>query len=700
MNEPSFSIGVASHTVGALAYLVLLVILVTSWRGRLLGGLLVGAVTASLIWALLLVLKGILPGLSPWVLQLAESLRFSGWFAFLAGLVRGRGGEQHFEHGRTVQFAFHGLSLGLVLLPWLPAGLTDPLPERSLYIGYLLLAVLSLWLVENLFRNVRSEVRWGIKYLCIGLGGMFAYDFFLYSHAVLFGVLDAMFWDARGAVNALVVPLIAVAAARNPDWSLDVFVSRRMVFHMASLSGAGVYLLLMAAAGYYIRVFGGEWGGVLQILFLFAALLLLVALFFSGHLRARLKVFLSKHFFNYRYDYREEWLNFTRTLAGCRRESDPRVCVLAAVARIVDAGAGLLCLRSEVRFLPVAHWNAAIPAGVEEPDDGPLAEFLKHKGWVLDLHEYVRNPDRYEGLELPAWLLGLEDAWLVVPLTDSGDLLGFMVLSRPLAPLDVDWEVLDLLKTAAVQAASYLGQLEALEALAEARQFEGFNRLSAFIMHDLKNIIAQQSIIVRNAARHRQNPAFIDDALGIMEHSVAKMSRLLELLRSGPGDVRPTELDLGRLLEEIVEERSVEAPAPVFSNEAGPVLLYADRDRLRAALRNLVHNAQQATHSVDREGRVTVRMEREDESVRILVEDNGCGMDEAFIRERLFRPFDTTKGDTGMGIGAYESREYVRSLGGDIRVWSSPGEGSRFEVLLPVPEMGDNASVVEKGDGA
>ena len=699
MKDAVFSIGVASYAAGLVAFLALLAVLLTGWRGRLQGGLLVLAVSGSALWALVLLLGAAFPGFPPWLLQVAESLRFSAWFAFLAGLIRGRDGV-HFSGGRLLQGLFHGLALGLVLLPWLPAFLTSLLPSKSLYIGYLLLAVLSLWVVENLFRNVRSEVRWGIKYLCIGLGGMFAYDFFLYSHAVLFGVLDTMFWDARGAVNALVVPLIAVAAARNPDWSLDVFVSRRMVFHMASLSGAGAYLLLMAAAGYYIRVFGGEWGGVLQILFLFAALLLLVALFFSGHLRARLKVFLSKHFFNYRYDYREEWLNFTRTLAGCRRESDPRVCVLAAVARIVDAGAGILWLRRDDRYVPIAHWNASIPVQAEEPPDGPLALFLAEKGWVVDLRELAQSPERYSGLGLPEWLQQQDQAWLVVPLLDAGELLGFMVLLEPLAPLEIDWEVLDLLKTAAVQAASYLGQLEALEALAEARQFEGFNRLSAFIMHDLKNIIAQQSIIVRNAARHRQNPAFIDDALGIMEHSVAKMSRLLELLRSGPGDVRPTELDLGRLLEEIVEERSVEAPAPVFSNEAGPVLLYADRDRLRAALRNLVHNAQQATHSVDREGRVTVRMEREGETVRILVEDNGCGMEESFIRDRLFRPFDTTKGDTGMGIGAYESRAYVRSLGGDVRVWSQPGKGSRFEVLLPIPEMGDNAPLMEKGEGA
>ena len=176
----------------------------------------------------------------------------------------------------------------------------------------MLLAVAGLVLVEQIYRNTPLDQRWAIKFLCIGVGGLFVYDFYLYANGLLFKQLDGAIWSARGAVFAMVVPLIAVSASRNPQWSLQVFVSRHVVFHTAALLGAGVYLLAMAAAGYYIRAYGGSWGGIAQAVFLFGAMVLLALLIQSGQLRSRVRVFLGKHFFKNRYDYREEWLRFTQ----------------------------------------------------------------------------------------------------------------------------------------------------------------------------------------------------------------------------------------------------------------------------------------------------------------------------------------------------------------------------------------------------
>ncbi|WJW74477.1 PEP-CTERM system histidine kinase PrsK [Thiohalobacter sp. IOR34] len=675
-----------SHGLGALFFLVLGLLLATSWKGRMQGGLLVAAVSASTLWALLVAWFAY-SGSGRGLVSLAEAARYAAWYAFLVGILRTQPAGARLFGPRSPRLLLgYGLCLLLGLLPLLPESLFAPLAGKPFFAGYLALSLGGLWFVENLFRNTRPDQRWAIKFLCFGLGGMFSYDFFLYSHAVLFGYLDSELWAARGLVNALVVPLIAVSTARNPDWSLDVFVSRRMVFHTATLVAAGGYLLAMAAAGYYLRSFGGEWGSLLQIAFFFAALLLLVLLLFSGHMRARLKVFLNKHFFNYRYDYREEWLRFTRTLGGCRKERAPRECVIRATATIVDSAGGVLWMRERggARYLPVAHWNMPQPAEAEEAADGALVSFLRERGWVVEIPEFSRNPELYEGLELPAWLEALDDAWLVVPLLDAEELIGFILLQQPLAPVQVDWEVLDLLKTAACQAAIYLGQYEALEALAEARQFEGFHRLSAYILHDLKNIIAQQSLITRNAARHRDNPAFIDDALGVMSHSVGKMERLLGLLRSGMANKRPVPVDLVLLVTEVCEELAAAQPVPCFRSDEAQALVMADRDRMRAAIRNMVQNAQQATAA---SGRVDVRLSRKESRIEIVVEDTGSGMDAEFVRERLFRPFDTTKGDTGMGIGAYETRELVRSMGGDVEVVSRPGEGTRFAVWLPAPDL-------------
>ncbi|MHB8551844.1 MAG: ATP-binding protein, partial [Acidiferrobacterales bacterium] len=108
-----------------------------------------------------------------------------------------------------------------------------------------------------------------------------------------------------------------------------------------------------------------------------------------------------------------------------------------------------------------------------------------------------------------------------------------------------------------------------------------------------------------------------------------------------------------------------------------------NRDRLSAVIGHVIQNAREATPA---DGRVTVRLRADRRQVVIEVEDTGCGMDEAFIRERLFRPFETTKGNSGMGIGAYETREFVRALGGDIDVFSRPGHGTIFRLHLPLAD--------------
>jgi putative PEP-CTERM system histidine kinase len=261
-------------------------------------------------------------------------------------------------------------------------------------------------------------------------------------------------------------------------------------------------------------------------------------------------------------------------------------------------------------------------------------------------------------------------------------LLGFVVLARPRSPQIVDWEITDMLKIAARQAASYLALDGAARALAEAEQFAGFNRLSAFVVHDLKNLIAQLSLVARNGERHKTNPAFVDDMLITVQNSVDKMTRLLAQLRGAlPGGTRG-DIDLCHLLREVIAERQGQEPYPrLIDSPVMPCTLYVDQDRLGSVLGHILQNAQEATR---RDGTVTVCLSVADGEATIVVADNGSGMDASFIRDRLFKPFDTTKGLAGMGIGAYECREFIRSLGGSVAVHSTPGVGTRFAITIPL----------------
>ncbi|TWI62975.1 putative PEP-CTERM system histidine kinase [Pseudoduganella lurida] len=660
------SVPVFSYASAALAFLLLCTALLTRWRGRPHGRLLAAACGVTVLWSA--AQAGLAGGTPPAiVVELAELLRGALWTAVTFAMLGAAAKAQRLALLR--RFAI-GLYAVLFIGALLPAALTPSLQFQLAVVGRMGAAVLGMLLVEQLYRNAGTQGRWAVKFVCLGIGAMFAYDFYLYSDMLLFRGLNRDLWAARGLVNALTAPLLAVALPRSASWSNQLAVSRRMLFHSAALLGSAGYLLAMSPAAYYLRFVGGDWGSLMQLAFLFGATLLLVVILFSGSVRAWLKVFLSKHFYRYHYDYREEWLKFTRTLSQPGPGLGERT--VQALAALVESPGGGLWLRREGRCEPAACWHTAASLAVE-PADSPFCRFIEGKGWVVAVDESD------SAAPLPDWLRVYPRAWLAVPLILHEQLLGFVVLQQPRSPVTLNWEVLDLLKVAGAQAASHLAQQEAGDALLVARQFDSFNRLSTFVVHDLKNLVAQLSLLTANAEKHRDNPAFQRDMQETVGYSVQKMKLLLQKLgrTATPPQARP--LAVERVLAQAVALKAAFEPRPELDIATAGQHVLADAERLERVLGHLVQNAIEAT---PRDGRVTVRLSGTAAWVRIDIVDTGQGMSEAFLRERLFKPFDSTK-SAGMGIGAFESREYIRELGGQLEVRSAPGRGTTFTVSLP-----------------
>lgn len=675
--------GIATYgfLLAALAFLAVSVVLAIGWRGHRYGLVPMLAVAASIVWGLGLGAAHIADVVTAPVVAGLDALRFGGWFALLLSIVATVAQPRAFRLLIGVAaFVAGGELLVAGSLLWMPeyAGAwAGTIPGLGGIAG----SVVGIVLVEQVYRNAGQEGRWSLKYLCIGLGVLFAYDLFLFADTVLMRQPDSGLWAARGYVNALVAPLVAVTAARNPAWSLDVYVSRRFVLHTASLAIVGGYLVVMALVAWSIRAYGGAWGGPVQAIFLVGSVLVLAILLFSGQIRAKARVFVSKHFFNYRYDYREEWLRFSRTMTAEGDEPPLRERVIQAVAQVAESPGGLLWQRRESELLATSDWNLAEPENADEPIDGDLARFLVETEWVLTLQEWTRDPARYRHIPVPAWLQAIPRAWAVVPLLHHERLEGFIVLAQPrTGEVEPNWEDCDLLKIIGRQVASYLAQDEAARALSRAQQFETFNRLSAFVLHDLKNIIGQLSMLARNARRHRDSPAFMADAVETLEHSVARMNQLMNQLRGGLQAGTVKVFDLGAAVREAVSLHADGDPVPRAELPAEPVGVRADRGRLVAVLGNLVQNARDATAPG---GSVRVVVQRHADAATVDVIDTGTGMDRDFVRDRLFQPFDTSKGTTGMGIGAFEAREFARGLGGELDVASVPGEGTRFSLRIP-----------------
>ncbi|MFP5408717.1 MAG: XrtA/PEP-CTERM system histidine kinase PrsK [Gammaproteobacteria bacterium] len=682
MTDTLLLLAAMGYGLAMLAYLGLSGLIVASWRQRPQGRLLVLATGLSAIWGALAAAAAW--GVLPIRLELgAEVARNGAWLALLLYILRLR-----LPAGAALPLPLRLIGLlgtllvgGLLIASVLP--LIAPgqplLSQWAGHLGRMLLTVLGLVLIEQVYRSTRPEDRWAIKFLCLGLGGLFAYDLYLYANAALFNALDAQVWAARGYVAALVTPLIAVSAARNPEWAAPVGLSRSMAFHTASLLGAGFYLLLMAGAGYYLRLFGGEWGDVVQTVFVFAAGLLLVLLMFSGTLRARLRVFLSKHFFSYRYDYREEWLKFTRTLTEGQPGERLGERAVEALARLVESPGGALWMREgEAGYQRASYWNWSDLNGTERADSA-FIQWLSDKQWVVDLDEMKTRRDLYGDLDTPAWIQQANDAWLVVPLMLHEELLGFVVLKHSLGKVSFNWEVSDLLKVASRQAAANLAQMRAANQLIVARQFESFNRTTTFIIHDLKNLVAQLSLLLANAEKHKDNPEFQTDMLDTVENAVARMNKVLSQLRRGSGEAQAQSVALADILADAVASKQAFKLRPAVELPPAHLRVRVERERLTRAIGHLLQNALEATPST---GHVSLRAFEESGQAIVEITDSGIGMDDTFIRTRLFQPFDSTKG-AGMGIGAYECRETIRALGGQLVVTSMPGSGTRFRISLP-----------------
>ena len=677
--------GFGLATLGYLSLSIYLLSFGSDWRAGIRSRRMVVVATLSTIWAL----AGLLYALNSQTLllvasTLADVIKYGAWYAFVISLLgpTGDSNTKPLLPSWLPLTCWLLVASGIGLQLSLALGWLSPNEWlRTLIFHGLAEAVIGLVLVEQLFRTVSEDSRWNVKPLCLALLFQFVFDVYLFSDAMMFNRIDGDALTVRGFVHAISVPLLMLATERSRDWTTRIRLSQKAAFHSATLLLAGLYLLFMAGVGYYVRYFGGEWGRAFQLALVFAAMLMLGILLLSGSIRAKIKVLVGKHFFSYRYDYREEWLRFTQALSV---ENSPQTMgqqVVRGLANMVESPGGTLWLReagAEV-YRQHARWN--LPECVAEVhQDAPLCRFLLASGWVINLEEYRCFPARYSDLEIPAWLSELPNAWLIVPLMAGNEMHGFAILARSRTPISVNWEVNDLLRTAGCQAASFLARMQATEALLEVRKFDAFNKMSAFVVHDLKNIITQLSLMLKNAERHHDNPEFQQDMLMTVDHSVERMRQLMMQLREGgtpPGGI--CGVNLADVIQRLHKDKMHQGRS-IEIRIQDRLIARGHEERLERVIGHLVQNALDASSP---SGKVWISVERRNDKAAIEVGDTGHGMSKEFIRDRLFKPFQSTK-DAGMGIGAYESAQYINELGGEMLVESEKGKGTRISITLPL----------------
>lgn len=575
----------------------------------------------------------------------------------------------------------------LIQHQWLP-GKTSLFIEID-FVGHLCLSILGLSLIEQLYRGVKPQSRWGIKFFCLGVGALFCYDFYMYAHALLFQQLNEDLWYARGGISLFVAPLIALSAFRNPRWNLDISPSRVLIYRSTVIVTCGIYLLAMAAIGFGISAFGGHWGEALSIVFLFGAALLLFSLLFSGKARAYLKTMLAKHVFRLYYDYREEWLRFSALLGRADSDYSLTTRVIMAFAAMVESPEGLLFERRQNGFYLQDSWNLNLELpNITHPK--AITFFLEQERPVLvsELSEHGEI-----GKNIQECLASFIRAWLIVPLKLNDKVEGFVILGRPRVRVDINWEVSDLLVTASRQAAVFLQQQQLSQALMVAKQFESYHQISAFMLHDIKNLLSSTQLILQNK-KHASDPRFVDTIFITLESIHNKLFKLQNQLHQ-PGNAWSAEtVDLAPLLEQVVAEcrlkgKNVElmSTTQLFAN------VQLDRESFKHCMMHLIDNGLEASQS---NASVQVELEFKNKRILVKVTDKGSGMTQQFINNELFRPFVSTKGQKGMGIGVFQVKSFVERAKGTLMVHSEVGIGSTFIMDFPRFEAATSLPQQEK----
>jgi putative PEP-CTERM system histidine kinase len=668
---------VVLHGACALVYAILCVLILVRRPVSRTAAWLAFACAVTALWAVAVVMFRTNPVIGlPGSLELARS---AAWYGFILHLYR----RSVAARGQLMQaFSTMGLLALLVVGGLALTNLLDGQTPATLWmagIGVRLgIAVCNILLLENLYLNTPPDARWHFNLLCVALGGMFFYDLVMYSDAALFHVISRPLFEGRAPAAMIAAPLIAIAAVRDRRWKVDIHVSREVVFHSLTLVISGVFLMGLALTGEIFRRGGAEWGHVAEVSLVCAGVVTVAVMLTSGSMRSRIRGVLVDNFFSHRYDYRREWMRCIDTLTAPDAFIGLHKRAVRAIAEVVDSPGGVLFVRApeDVAFQWAGSLNTpAVTTPI--PPGHPLVPSFA-------------NGDRIAVLEeLPgaaAWFEEIPRAWLAVPLNHFGNLIGFVVLARSRAQFKLDREVFELLRVVGREVASRVAEQRSAQILSQTRELREYSQRFAFVLHDIKNVSGQLSMLLANAEVHADNPEFQRDMLATVRASVGKITRLLARLQADRQERSHALIDPAERLKEIVETTSLtgsNGAAPVeivMTGDSGQGGVAIDAESFDAVAVHLLDNAIEASPASTQ---VRVEIRREALSMVIDIADEGPGMSPEFIRDELFRPFASTKGD-GHGIGVYQARELLREAGGDLLVLSRLGSGTTMRLLLPM----------------
>jgi putative PEP-CTERM system histidine kinase len=529
--------------------------------------------------------------------------------------------------------------------------------------------------LEVLLRTVRGVARRRIKYLALGLGGVFLVRFYVLSQVALFQAITSTDLNIETATLLVGNLVIGVSLTRNrmPDAGLTV--SRSLVYRSVIVGVLGAYLLAVGGLGWLLSYLEIPEKVFWVTLGVFVATLALAAVLLSEEARWRLKRFIALNFYRSKYDYREQWGAFTRRLSTHVSLSEVSLELVEAVSEAVGSDAAVLYVADDSNgtYHLTGSRRLRAPAPAVEAGDTLVRSLAARDGPLV-----LETDLAWGGGGLAAIFPA---GSVLIPLGWRGDLTGFLVVGPERTGVPYTAEDIEFMATMGQQATGSIVTARLSEDLARARAFDAFARVASFVIHDLKNLISSLSLLSQNAIKYFDDPEFQKDTILTLSRTVERMQSLLTRLssRAEPVVLRGQYVDLPSVASDAIATVTFPDHVKLVTDLRPVPQVPGDSEALLRMLQNLLTNAIQAMQS---EGTVTVVVKHDDGKAILSVTDTGRGMSEQFIRESLFVPFRTTK-PGGWGIGLYQVKEIVERHGGKLAVASKEGAGTTFQITLP-----------------
>jgi putative PEP-CTERM system histidine kinase len=555
-----------------------------------------------------------------------------------------------------------------------------------LYLFSLLAAALIIMNLERTLRNSSGSVRWQIKFMVLGLGGIFAVRIYTGSQVLLFHSIDMSLEIVNLGTLIIGSTLIVFSLVRLRLLNVEIYLSHSLLYNSITILIIGIYLIAVGVLAKVASYFNISKFFLIEGLFLFLALLGLTVILLSNKLRQEIKRFVGHHFKRPKYDYQKVWTLFTERTASL--VSVKEICI--AVAKMVAETFGVPCVtvwlfeETQVKF---TLGGSTVLSYAE------VKSLLENRRAVEEFIRAMRGidvPIDFDQLERD-WLKQIKESYSVffrdariryaVSLFSGNEFLGVLTLNEKVTKENFVLEDFDLLKAIADQTAGAILNIKMSERLSEAKEMEAFQTMSAFFVHDLKNLASKLSLTMQNLPTHYDNPEFRNDALHAISDSVNKIDTLcggLSVLRQKIV-LQPVETDLNKVVSStLVTLNGCKASIMQKLNPLPEISL--DPEQIQKVITNLILNANEAGGN---KGEIRILTEEIEGWIVLSVSDNGCGMSKEFIEKSLFHPFKTTK-KQGMGIGLFHSKMIVEAHHGRIEVESEEGRGSTFRVMLPI----------------